>query len=231
MKKNYLILFAKEILEVIYNIKRNIFIVVFFRKPFNTWILPRFYKFKNSVKDSEIWKTQDYYSAKNYQESISTLQNLYIGYLVENIDLSNSVLDICCNQGRHLRALHRKGFRNLIGVDIMSDAVKMLKESKEYSEGGIIAECDLAQSFIINSRESSFDYAITFSATIELFHPGFDIFKELYRILNKGFIFVINENGHTYPRFYRNQIISRGFEIRKVNKLNKDLTLLECIKI
>ena len=230
MKKNYIIKFAKEFIEVIYKIKRHKLIVLFLRKPFNSWILSRFYNFKSAQKDAEIWKNQRYYKTNNYKEYESSLQNAYIEYLAKKIDLRDSILDICCNQGRHLKALHRKGFRNLLGVDIMSDAVKILKESQEYSEGGIYVECNLAQTFLYSLGDSTVDYAITFSATIELMHPGFDIFKELYRVVNKGFIFVINEHGHTYPRFYRNQISSRGFEIRNVKNLNKDLTLLECKK-
>ena len=80
-------------------------------------------------------------------------------------------------------------------------------------------------------KSSSFDYAITFSATIELIHPGFDIFKELYRVVDKGFIFIINENAHSYPRFYRYQINSRGFKIINCKKFSEDLTLLDCMKI
>ena len=231
MKKNYFILFAKKLLELIYRIKRNSWIVLIIRKPFNTWILPSFYNSKNALKDAEIWRNQNYYSSEKYEDVLSPIQQSYIEYISQKIDLNNCILDICCNQGRHLKALHRKGFRNLIGVDIMLDAVNILKESEEYSEGGIFVECALSQSFINNSEASSFDYAITFSATIELIHPGFDIFKELYRVVNKGFIFIINENGHTYPRFYRYQINSNGFKIRNCKKFTEDLTLLDCIKI
>ena len=113
----------------------------------------------------------------------------------------------------------------------MLDAIEMLKESNEFSKGGIFAKCELAQTFISNSKPDSFDYAITFSATIELIHPGFDLFKELYRVLNKGFVFIINENGHTYPRFYRHQLRSKGFRIIKSKKFGRDLTLLDCVKI
>ena len=231
MKKNHLIFIAKKLLELIYIIKRNSLIVLLIRKPFNTWILPRFYNFDKVLKDAEIWKNQDYYSAEKYEDVLSPTQKMYLEYIEQKIDRKDSVFDICCNQGRHLRALHRKGFKNLTGVDIMCDAINIFKESKEYSEGGIVAECSLAQSFIQNAESSSFDYAITFSATIELIHPGFDIFKELYRIVNKGFIFIINENGHSYPRFYRYQINSRGFVIRNCERFSKDLTLLDCIKI
>ena len=40
--------------------------------------------------------------------------------------------------------------------------------------------------YIKKQDENFFDYAITFSATIELMNPGFKIFEELNRILKKG---------------------------------------------
>ena len=201
-------------------------------KPFNTWILPRFYNFSNVLKDAEIWKNQDYYSAEKYEDVLGhSSESLYLEYLEKKIDPKDSIFDICCNQGRHLRALHRKGFKNLTGVDIMLDAINIFKESKEYSEGGIFAEYSLAQSFIQNAESSSFDYAITFSATIELIHPDLIFLRNFYRIVKKGFIFIINENGHSYPRFYRYQIISKSFKIRNCKRFSKDLTLLDCIKI
>ena len=139
-------------------------------------------------------------------------------------------MDICCNQGRHLKGLHNSGYKYLYGVDIMDDAINILKESKEYSEGGIFAESNIAQSYIKKQDDRFFDYAITYSATIELIHPGFKIFEELYRILKKGFIFVLNENGHSYPRFYRYQIKSSGFKIKNIEKLGNFLNLYHCIR-
>ena len=221
----------KKLIELLYILKKNKFIVTFLRKPFNTWIVPIFYDESKAIKDAEIWKSQRYYKSEFYKELESPLQKLYIAYIKNNTSKKDKILDICCNQGRHLRGLHNLGYQYLYGVDIMGEAIDILKQSKEDLEGGIVAESDMAQLYIKNQDEKFFDYAITYSATIELMNPGFKIFEELHRIIAKGFIFVLNENEHSYPRFYRYQIKSSGFKIKNIEKLSKSLNLYHCVRI
>ena len=229
MKKSFIKL-IKSFIEFTYLVKGNIFIIRFFRKPLNTWILPIFYNEKKFKKDAEIWRSQKFYKTKQYSEVEGDLQKKYLKTIINTINFDESILDICCNQGRHLKFLHNKGFRNLEGFDIMKDAIENFKNSKEYLSGGIYAETNLAQNFVKNASDLKYDYSITLGATIELMHPGFKIFKELRRILKKGFIFAINENGHSYPRFYRYQIESNGFKIIKCEEFN-DVTILNCKKL
>ena len=230
MNKN-LIHYLKKIIEIYYRLKSNKLIVLLLRKPINTWILPNFNDHKIIKKNAKIWENENYYKTIDYTETESVYQKQYINYLKKNTDKSDHILDICCNQGRHLKELHHLGYRDLYGVDIMQNAIKILKESNEYIEGGIRAYCDHAQTFLQNSRDLSFDYALTYSATIELMHPNFRIFKNLQRIIRKGFIFVINEWSHSYPRYYRYQIKNNGFYIKYHQKFQEDLTLLHCMKL
>ena len=223
--------FLIKIQVYLYKVKTNKLIILFLRKPFNTWIISFFYNEKKAIRDAEIWKNQKYYKSDSYKELNSPLDKSYIDYLSNNTFKEDKILDICCNQGRHLKALHKLGYRKLYGVDIMKDSINILKESKEYLEGGIFVESNLAQSYLREKNNNAFDYAITFSATIELMHPGFNIFKELNRLVNKGFIFVINEDGHSYPRFYRYQIQSNGFEIKNIQKHKNNLKLYHCVKL
>ena len=228
--KEYLIRFLKSLIEFTYKIQRNILIIRFIRKPFNTWILPNLYDEEKSKKDAEKWKSQRFYKIEQFSKIQGVVQKKFIKTILNSIDIEESILDICCNQGRHLKFLHKKGYRNLAGFDVMEAAIENLKMSQEYLNGGIYAESNLAQDYIKNASNLKYDYAITFGATIELIHPGFKIFEELKRILKKGFIFVINENGHTYPRFYRYQIESSGFEIIQFEVIY-DMTILNCRKI
>ena len=231
MNEFYLTNLLKKLIEFLYKVKRNKFIILFLIKPFNTWIVSIFYDESKAIKDADIWKNQRYYKSEFYKELETPLQKYYIEYIENNTSKKDKILDICCNQGRHLKGLHNLGYQYLYGVDIMDDAINILKESKEYSEGGILAESDMAQLYIKKQHEKFFDYAITYSATIELINPGFKIFEELYRILKKGFIFVLNENGHSYPRFYRYQIKSSGFKIKNIEKLSKSLKIYHCLRI
>ena len=225
-----LINYLKSLVEIVYKIKRNILIIKFLRKPFNTWILSNFYNEKKFKKDAAKWRTQKFYRTDQYINVDCEIQHKFIECILNTVNVQDSILDICCNQGRHIKLLHNNGYRNLVGFDVMEAAIKNLKASDEYLSGGIYAETNLAQDFIKNTPNLTYDYSITFGATIELIHPGFKIFKELGRILNKGLIFAIHENGHSYPRFYRYQIESSGFEIIQYQKI-QDLTILNCRKL
>ncbi len=231
MKKFSLLNLFKKLIEVFYKVKQNNFIIFFLRKPFNTWIIPIFYRERKAIKDADIWKNQNHYKSEFYKELESPHQKSYISYIKNNTSKSDKILDICCNQGRHLKALHNLGYKSLYGVDIMDEAINILKGSNEYLEGGIFVESKIAQLYLQKQNNNFFDYAITYSATIELINPGFKIFKELRRLLKKGFIFVLNENGHSYPRFYRHQIKSNGFEIKHIENISSDLKLYHCLKL
>jgi SAM-dependent methyltransferase len=228
--KKYFIKLIKSLIEITYKVKGNILIIRFLRKPFNTWILPLFYDEKKFKKDAQKWSSQKFYKTEQYSEIEGDVQKKYLKTILNTVNADESILDICCNQGRHLKYLHNKGYRNLEGFDIMNVAIEHLKNSNEYLSGGIYAETNLAQNFIKNTSNLKYDYSITLGATIELMHPGFKIFEELRRILKKGFIFAIQENGHSYPRFYRYQIESNGFAIMQCEEF-KDVTILNCKKL
>ena len=207
----------------------NYFILFFIRKPLNTWILSRFPYKKYSLKSSKIWEEQGLYKIDDYKDTESLYIKKYINYLLEKTNKKDVILDICCNRGRILKELHHNGYRSLLGVDIMKDAIIDLKQSEEYKSGGITAELKMAQDYLLAMDDNSIDYSITLSATIELFHPGFNLFRELYRISRKGFIFVISENSHDFPRFYRYLIKTNGFKLICTDK-HSNSTLIHAIK-
>ena len=221
--KKFFIYFCEPILN-------NKYIIRFIRKPLNTFLFNNLPYKTRALKETKIWRDQSYFKIEFYEEVSSKYIKKFINYILSRTTKKDHILDICCNQGRFLKALHQKGYRSLHGVDIMRDAIKALKESEEYSLGGIYAEENLAQEFILKMKDESIDYAITYSATIELIHPGFNIFKELNRITRKGFIFVLNENGHSYPRFYRYLIKANKFKIKNLISYGDNLTLIHAEK-
>jgi len=229
MKKS-LINNLKSLNQILSLIKSNIVITKFLRKPFNTFVLPYFYNERKLTKDAQKWKSEKVYKTVQFSKIDSIPQEIFIKWILNNTNKDDSILDICCNQGRHLKVLHKNGYRKLAGFDIMEAAIEKLKESNEFLSGGIYAEQNLAHVFIRNASNLEYDYAITFAGTIELIHPGFKIFEELNRVIKKGLIFAVHENGHTYPRFYRHQIESNGFKIIQHEKIG-GLTILNCRKV
>ena len=214
---------AKLVYRVIYNNKFTIWIL---RKPFNTWILPHISNPKKELKDASIWVNENVHKTEWYNTISDEYSKGFLEYILNTTNPDDDILDICCNQGRFLKALKKNNYTNLSGFDIMKPAIENLKNSEEYLQGGIHVENCLAQDYLSKAEKNSYDYAITFGSTIEHIHPNFKLFKKLYKITRKGFIFVISENRHLYPRFYRHVIKSAGFTKKKILCLSSFYTLL-----
>lgn len=209
--------------------------IIFFRKFFNTF-LP-FITFVNKktirTKDSIDWMNSTHNRSHFNYETIKQHEYLLINEIVENIGKDEKILDICCNQGRFIYELKKIGYRSLYGFDIMEKAIKCLKLNKHFDQNIINVELSLAQNYFNDKPNNFFDWAITYSATIELIHPEFDIFNTLFKKIKKGLILVINEREHTYPRFYRYLINRNGFKILKIQPIfrnNNFINLFLCIK-
>lgn len=221
--KNYF----KQILLFFYRkIWNNYVFILLVKKPINTWILCKFVNSNAYIRDGMFWHDEANHKSEWFSEVSRPLEKKFLNHILNNTCEKDLILDICCNQGRFLKELHKNNYRNLFGFDIMKPAIELLKNTDEYKKGGIQADCCFAHEYILDCKNNSFDFAITFTATIELIHPSFDIFEELYRITKKGFIFAISENKHTYPRFYRYLIKKAGFKKINIYKLNQSITLL-----
>lgn len=180
-------------------------------------------------KDALIWTHEDYYKTAFYSDLHPDGMAL-VDYVCNHAKKHERVLDICCNQGRFLLELRRRGFFELYGFDIMEPAIQKLRQSEDYDPDLLRVEHCLAQEYFLNKGDSVFDWAITYTATIELIHPEFDIFGELGRTVRKGMFLVINENGHNYPRFYRLLHRMNGFRIMAIKKHMGGSVLIHSIK-
>ena len=207
------------------NIFNNIFFIKIIRKPINTFVLPNLKSKNKFEKDASIWSTEKFHKTVWFSKIQTYQEKAFFDYIKNNTNSKNSILDICCNQGRFLKALKENGYIKLYGVDIMKSAIENIKRSCIYKDGCIDVKHDLVQNYLTKSHSKSIDYAITYSASIELIHPSFNLFKELQRVVKKGFIFVLSENQHYYPRFYRFLIKRAGFRKVKILDLGKDFIL------
>lgn len=194
------------------------FFVLFFLKPLNTF-LPKLSP-GNVYKDVKIWQAEKHYVPEMYNTFDSTSKE-FLNYLFDSIKPSDSILDLCCNQGRFLISLEKAGYSKLYGVDIMKTSIEKLAIYQGLGGTRIKCKHSLVQDYLREMPSNSIDYAITYSASIELIHPSFDLFKELNRVTKKGFIFAIHEYGHSYPRFYRYLATKNMFHPVTIKKLSE----------
>ena len=210
--------------------------IVFIRKILNTFRLSaNFFGFLNGIQklrnnNVKVWKDESVNKSDWYKKN-TTLEVKFIDYVLQNTNIDDSILDVCCNQGRLLFALRKAGYKSLFGFDIMKPAIEKLKNNKNYNSKFFTIEECLAQDYFDDKKAKSIDWAITYSATIELIHPEFDIFRELSRVVRKGMFLVINEHGHTYPRFYRHLHRVNGFKILNVQPHHEKTVLIHSVLI
>ena len=169
--------------------------------------------------DARPWVDQ----AVNKVEWYLELNSLAVALLEEVQRVSSpdqDVLDICCNVGRHLNYLHEHGYKSLVGFDIMEPAIQ---QSTTAFPGLKNARLELARAdeFLSRLGDNSVDWAYTHTATVELIHPWLRIHRELFRIIRPGggAVFLLNENGHTYPRYWRFLFRRAGFVEERYEKL------------
>ena len=201
--------------------------VFFLRKPVNTFF--PCLNFRDVKIDTVQWQDGGAYNTTQYS-SHDAFTIEFIQYTMEQTKPVHSVLDIGCNQGRFLKTLSENGYTELYGIDVMCNAIDVLNDYSSKNGNKIKSVCGLVQAHLPSLDDKSIDYFITYSATIELIHPNFDLFAEMKRICRVGFIFALNENGHTYPRFYRLLAMINGFRNFKIFKLGNNLTVLHFIK-
>jgi len=203
---------------------------VFIRKIINSsrFLSLAFYRLKvfDNIKkqDISVW-FDGTINKTDFYITIDDNSRVLLDYVQKYVEKEERILDICCNQGRFLFDLQSNGYSNLNGFDIMSTAIDTIRKRAEYKPEIMHIEHCLAQDFFKEKANNEFDWAITYSATIELINPEFNIFKELARTVQKGMILVINENGHTYPRFYRLLHKINGFKILETKTLG-NMTLI-----
>ena len=168
--------------------------------------------------DSIIWTNESHYKVDFYSD-IDDDAILLLEEVKKNTHKDEKILDICCNVGRHINFLVENGYNNLYGFDIMKPAIDKMDNFFQNIDKRKIENCNIDEYF--KSKEDGyFDYAYTHTATLELIHPSFNIGHILNKKVKKGFTFYINEDGHSYPRYWRYIFRLNGFNLMKEEKLD-----------
>ena len=128
---------------------------------------------------------------------------------------SDDILDLGCNVGRHLAWLARSGCTHLHGVDISSDAVSA-KDRLFPELNNTTISLDTIQRYLRRQKANSFEIVFTHGATVELIHPSFPLIAEITRVARRFVVMMINENTHSYPRFWEYEFLRNGFVTVKV---------------
>ena len=113
--------FFKQILLFFYrNIWNNYFFILLVKKPINTWLLPKFLDKKAYYRDAMFWHDETNHKTEWFAEVSRPCEKKLLNYIIQNTNQKDSILDICCNQGRFIKELHNNNYRNLFQLTIRS---------------------------------------------------------------------------------------------------------------
>ena len=109
-----------------------------------------------------------------------------------------SLLDVGCNGGRHLRALRRRGFTEIYGMDVRHCAERKTMQGT-------------FEALLPATPDRFYDIVFSFGMTLELVPPSFPICHHLARIAGTAVVLVLQERGVPYPRLWQQEFAREGF--------------------
>ena len=113
------------------------------------------------------------------------------------------IIDICCGTGNQLKYLHKKGYKNLSGVDI---SASMLKQAEK---GPIKGKCKNQDAAALNFEKNTFDVGIIgFALHEKPIDTAKEIIKEAKRVLKpNGLIIILDYNQEKEVPWYIRSIV------------------------
>jgi hypothetical protein len=167
----------------------------------------------------------------NYRDADSARGNLITEKINKYANTDCNILEIGCNVGRNLKALHSAGYTKLNGIEISKNAVNLMKESYPEMVKNLIIHNKPVESIIKEFSQGEFDVVYTM-AVLEHIHTESEwIFSDMVKITKDILITIEDEHSfgeRHFPRRYKKVFESIGmkqieiFECEKVIGLNKN---------
>jgi SAM-dependent methyltransferase len=111
------------------------------------------------------------------------------------------VLEVGCNAGRNLAALHAAGWGHVAGVEISARALAQFRETFPAAYAASAVHCGAAEDVLPRLADRSVDVVFTM-AVLEHVHPDAEsVFAELTRIASR-LVVTIEDEGHVTGRHF-----------------------------
>jgi len=139
--------------------------------------------------------------AKSYDDEVFTKGTIGEVDFIEkeiNFNKSISILDVGCGTGRHLAELRKRGYKNLVGLDLSLDQLTAAKNKFDSDTINLI--CADATKFKLNKK---FDLVILLCEgsfpLMETDEMNFDILKNISESVKSGGKFIFTTLNALYP--------------------------------
>lgn len=122
----------------------------------------------------------------------------------KRVERDARILEIGCNVGRNLSYLFSSGFTNLHGIELSSNAVRLLERTfPEMARQTRILNAPIEE-VIGDLDDENFDVVFTM-AVLEHIHPSSEwVFSEIVRVTRGTLLTIEDERAHSWRHFPRN---------------------------
>jgi len=187
---------------------------LYIRKFLNTFLPKILFKLSpNRYWAQRHWRSQNQGDRHGFDKYIVFHPRvpIIISELRSRVQSENSILDLGCNCGYYLSLLKKEGYSNLSGIEISPVAIQYGKEHLDLSDVDLTVGSfeEILPKFAAEGTQ--FDLVYTLGATIEIVHPSFGIIDHICKISKRFVVLIINESGHSYPRFWEYEFNRNGF--------------------
>lgn len=143
-------------------------------------------------------------------EHVDSDSYLYMGYIMKSVEQNSSILDMCCNCGRHLFVLWEKGYKNLHGVDINPYAIEYSKKAFPNIQNDVSFTVSSLELFLSETPSSQYDIVYTVGTSIEMVDPSFPLVYEMCRIAKNYCFLFVKDDMPPYPRHWEFEFLKCG---------------------
>lgn len=192
------------------------------RKLANTSLGKSMIKQKSRDELHSFWRNPDKHNRpEGYVEGMERSKQLLELIKKAGLDSKSRILEIGPNVGRNLNYLFENGFSNLAGIEINSEAVRLMKE--KYPEMSAKAQIynQPAEEKIKEFANEEFDLVFSMAVLEHIHEDSAWIFGEMARIAGKVIITIEDESGASWRHFPRNyKAIFEGLGFEQIYERN-----------
>ena len=134
-----------------------------------------------------------------------------------------TILEIGCNIGRNVHYLYVNGYKNVVGIEINSDAVDLLYFAYPNTAGKMNIINDSVEEIIPKLHDESFDVVFTMAVLEHLSLESEFVFSHIIRITKNVILTIEDEftcSSRHFPRNYRKIFEINGIKHLEINTNN-----------
>jgi len=175
----------------------------------NNKFLKKYIPKKNLNSVHSYWLTRNSKGSNAYTDYFKNEESsqFLVDLIKKRLDKKEiKILEVGCNVGRNLNALFKKGYKNLYGIEINSNAIDAMRTHYSDMTETVKIFNNKIEDVIKGFTDNEFDVVFSMAVLMHIHHDSEWVFDHLSRITKHYLITIEDETGvamRNFPRDYK----------------------------